>query len=256
MVERFRARYARGAPFREDRLLAKELGWEARPVLEALRAALRDVDPTSIAHHEGLALLTLLGRRAGRLGATPTAALGIVPALFTALGRQPTERELTALQALSLEGYVAGREERLVEEAARAAMEATPIVEVAPRCIAAFFAGLHEPEALGEIVERLGSLALRTDAAAVVVDVSRLLDPTPERAAEVLGADAAARMLGATCVFAGIGPWLEAARRTGVDERLIVSEPDFPSALKRALAAAGLAIRPTSRWRKLLGNDE
>lgn len=260
----FEARYVEGAPFREDRRIAGELAIETRPVIESLLAALSGegpIDVPSLEHHEALAMVTLLGRRAAALGATPTALVGLVPALiagFEAVGRPIPEHLHDPMRFVAFEGYVAGHDERLVQEGYVRAADAVPIVRVAPRCLALLVAGRHEAELLAEIVDRFGRELLAADAKAGIVDLAKLEDPSPDCAAEVFGADAAARMLGATCVFSGVSePWLEAARRARVPVELLTIEPDFGEALRRALSLCGLEIRRTS-WlpgpiRTLLG---
>lgn len=243
-VARFRERYAAGAPFREDRGLAPELGLEASPVLSALATAIaRGGDLSGPEHHEALAMVTLLGRRAGNLGATPTAALTLVPALAHALGPGGASLADGPLTALCMEGYVAGREERIREEAVQIARDAAPLGMLAERCAGLFLGGQLTAEAIAELVDRLGSLMLRSDAAAAVVDVGRLRSPDRERAAEVVAADGTARMLGARCVFVGLEPWLAELGPDALDRDLLLREPDLASGLRHALDLAGISLR-------------
>ena len=88
------------------------------------------------------------------------------------------------------------------------------------------------------------------DASACVVDLSGLLAPTPQHAAEVFGADIAARMLGATCVFSGPSKaWLDAAKQARVPLEVLMIEPTFDLALARALEIAGYTLRRAGRIR-------
>ncbi len=249
----FRDAYAEGCPFSEDRSLASELSLEAAPAIDALAFALdqnAQDDLSRIEHHEGLAMVTLLGRRAGALGATPTAAIHLVPAIVRALeagGRTVPEELSRPLTAMCFEGYVAAREEMLRVAQAAATVDNAAIVRIVPRCLALVLSGEHEPEVLSEVVERLGRLMLKHDAAAAVVDISRLEGPTKERAAEIFGAHGAARMLGATCVFAGASDdWLGAARDARVDLEMLTLEATFNDALKRALPLSGYELKTTS----------
>jgi hypothetical protein len=249
----FRLAYVEGCPFSEDRALAGELSLEAVPAIDALAFALdqnAEGDLSRIEHHEGLAMVTLLGRRAGALGATPTAAIHLVPALVNALsesGRKVPEELVRPLTAMCFEGYVAAREEGLREAQAAASIDNAAIVRLVPRGLGLILAGEHEEEVLAEIVERLGRKMLKHDAAAAVVDISRLEGATKERAAEVFGAHGAARMLGATCVFAGASqPWLDAAREARVDLDVLTLEPTFNDALRRALPLCGYELKTTS----------
>ena len=266
ILEAFRVRYRAGAPFRQDRELAEELVLEASPAVEALlfaQGAGAPDDAASLEHHEGLAMVTLLGRRAGTLGVTPTAALGLVNGLangFASVDRPLGVALLRALRAVFLEGYVAGREDLLNTAAAERAADAQAFVAVVPGCLALLLAGEQEADVIEEVVERFGRALLASDAKACIIDVSRLSSPTPDRAAEVLAADGAARMLGVSCVFVGTPePWIDAARGARVNTDLVVFEPTFEVALRRVLPLCGLQLRRTS-WlpgplKSLLGRD-
>jgi len=257
---RFRETYTSGAPFAQDRALAGDLSLEARPVLEALlfaSASGQGDDVHASEHREGLAMLTLLGRRAGVLGATPTAALAIVPALRAALEASSvalSPRVERALAAVCIEGYVAGREERIVREAADRAARTQTIVRVAPRCLALFLTGEHEAEALHAITDRLGRSLLADGAEVCVVDITGLERADPSCAAEVFAVDVTARMLGTLAIFTGVtDEWRRAAESARVPLELLTMEPSFEAGLKRALQRVDLEIRKPSRlfrsWR-------
>lgn len=253
ILEGLERRYATTTPYRQDRELAPELALEARPVVESLLIA-AEADPHERArvldHHEGLAMVTLLGRRAGMLGATPTAALGLVRALFASFEEVgcPVPAELyDDLVALCMEGFVAGREERLLDRTETVASEAQPIVRIADRVLLLFLCGTHPAERIEQVVDRFGRVMLQLEARAGLVDLSRLSDPTPDRAAEVFAAHSAARMLGADCIFTGVSDaWLGAAKEGRVDTELLAIEPSFEDALRRALAIGGWELRRTS----------
>jgi hypothetical protein len=248
--------YLRSASFVQDRACAAELAREAGPIVDSLlRSFARGVpdDASDHEHHEALAMTVLLGRRAGALGVTPTAMLAIVPALGEALASvgAPLGGKLTAvLGALALEGYVAAREERLVEVAAATAADAQPILKLAPRCLALVLSGEHEPERVRDVVETFGRALFKADALACVVDLTGLRGPSPQLAAEVFAADVGARMLGALCVFCGASPaWLEAATSARVPLEVLTIEPSFEAALARALEVAGYSLKPEGRLR-------
>jgi hypothetical protein len=249
----FRTAYLEGCPFREDRALAEELTLEAAPAIEALGFALDQNahgDLSRIEHHEGLAMVTLLGRRAGALGATPTAAIHLVPAIVRALdasGRKVPEALVRPLTAMCFEGYVAAREDAIESAQASAAIDNAAIVRFVPRGLLLILSGEHQPEVLSEIVERLGRQMLKHDAAAAVVDLTGLEGPNEERAIEVFGAHSAARMLGATCIFVGAtDAWLAAARAARVDVDMLTCDETFDDALRRALSLCGFELKTTS----------
>src|SRR5690606_34780894 len=145
-------------------------------------------------------------------------------------GAQPMAPAVArALEALLFEGYVAGRHESVVAEAEARAAAAVPILTLGPRCLALVPSGDLSANVLAGAVERFGVALLKSDARACVVDVSHLAVPSPERAAELFGADAAARMLGAPCFFAGASDaWLDAAREGRVPLEVLRFEPSFP----------------------------
>lgn len=249
LLARFREEYIARSPFREDRALADELLSEARPAAEALVMATDDTgdDLSSLEHYEGLAMVSLLGRRAAQLRATPTAALGIVPSLCAGLAEVGTALDVEAqgaMLAVCIEGYVAAREERLQHAHGDAMAEAVPLVRVAPKCVALFLSGDLDADHIAEIVDRFGRALLREDAAACIVSLGELTRASRERAAAVFGADAAARMLGCLCVFSDADEaWTDAARASGADLELLAIEATFEAALARALERCGLSIK-------------
>jgi hypothetical protein len=258
----FRERYLGGTPFKQDRDRVDELMLEARPVVEALRFALASDaagDLSRAEHREGLALVTLLGRRAGTLMITPTAAANLVPALaggFEEAGEAMPASLVAPLIALCFEGYVAARDDAADGVIRKRVIDSFGIVEVAPRVLALALAGEQEPEILAEAVDVFGRVLFERDARAAIVDIGRLQAPRADRAAEVFAAQQAAQMLGATIVF--VDPhdrWREVAARGRVDLDLVTVVPTFHAALAIALPSSDLALRPlplrTRLWRWL-----
>lgn len=240
---RFRRVFIEGAPFEQDRARAEELSLEARPAIDVLASSLRvgrGERADAIEHHEGLALVTLLGRRAGHLGVTPTAALALVPAITAALGRDVPDGLLRALHSVCLEGYVAGRDEALGEDSRRRLAQVQPILALGARCFALVLVGEHEAEALSAVVDRFARRLLQSDALVGIVDLENLLEPAPDRAAEVFGAHAAARMIGAQLIFSGASEaWLDAARKARVRFDEVQTTLRFSDAVQLAYRAAG-----------------
>ncbi|MEZ4254442.1 MAG: hypothetical protein R3A78_01810 [Polyangiales bacterium] len=253
VIARFRAAYEAGSPFREDRAQAEELATEARAVVDTVLETLGEGRDDASARGECLAMVTLLGRRSGSLGVTPTAGLSLVRALLSALAEEsvvvpaPFVREL---ESMALEGFLAGREERAEDEHKERLAGAHSVLDVAPGVLGVVLSGEMDAVRIASIVDRLGREMLRRNARACVVDLSGLVGETPDRASEVFNADVAARMLGAKCVFAGVSPaWLEAAREGRVTLEVLRMAPTFEAALAMALDGAGLSIRPKAlRW--------
>ena len=253
ILETFSERLALSSPYRTDRELARELSVEARPAISSLLVVAdceADERDRALDHHEGLALVTLLGRRAGVLGATPTAAVSIVPTLFEsfALAGAPLPSDLAHdLATLCVEGYVAGREERLVEDHEVAMAEAQCAATITQGVALLTLSGDLSAESLERTVDRFARSMLKADTKAAIVDMTRLEGAAPDRAAEVFGADAATRMLGVCCIFTGVSDaWLDAAREGRAAIDLITIEPTFDAALTHALRLAGWELRRVS----------
>ncbi|MEM9191445.1 MAG: hypothetical protein AAGF12_19895 [Myxococcota bacterium] len=245
----FHARYVAGAPFVQDRTLADELTLEAQPIIDALLFAQAEGAAGLDHHREALAMITLLGRRAAMLGATPTAGLALVPALgagFESAGRPLPPKMIDSLTSMCVEGYVAGRDDLTEAAMQRSAVDACSGVEIAPRLLALVLAGEPAPEVVAEVGERFGRQLHKRDAAGCIVDLSGLR-PTPPVAVEAFAIDESARMLGAHCIFVGVGEaWEAAAAEARVGRDLIRTEPTFADALRTLLPLVGLELRATS----------
>lgn len=250
IASRFGARFAEAVSLRLDRALAPELAIEARPVAEALVTGLRGaarVDVEDGALREAVALASLLGRRAGVLGATPSAAVAIVPCLIDAAEAEDARARalVEPLRAVCVEGYVAAREEALEARAARRAAEAIGVVDAAPGCVCVIVAGMHDAGELERAFDELGRGLLDRDARACLIDAGGLEAPDPEVARQLFALHATCAMLGVRCVFARVSDgWRVAAREAGLDLTDVSFAPDFASGLREALAAVGVDVRP------------
>lgn len=247
---RFGERFAARVALARDRERADALAIEARPVAEALLEGLSSaerVDAEANELREAIALASLLGRKAGDLDLTPTGALEVAPALVAAVAgeghAEASELEPT-LRAVCLEGYVAAREERLEERAARRAAEAIPVVELVPRCIVVLPSGLQSAEELERLADDVGRRLLDRDARACLVHAAGLREPDRERASQLFALQATCRMLGVRCVFSGVGPaWREAAEEAHLDLTDLHLAPTLSAGLGAALEACGYELR-------------
>jgi hypothetical protein len=180
MLRAFEQAYAAAVPFREDGALGADLTTEVRPVLEAL-ADIQGADGEP--RHEAYALLTLLGRRAGVLGATPSAALGLLAALLEGLasvGHRVAPGERDQLAMVLLEGYCVGRDERVTRGLKRANTDGQVWLRLAPRCYAGFLAGAVEADAAEQVLDAWARALLQHDARSCVLDVTRVQADHPE----------------------------------------------------------------------------
>lgn len=259
MRERFGERYRRSARFREDGALSDELTREAEPVLEALFLSFVPCSgPRAL--HESYALLTLLGRRAALLGATPGAALAIVDAVragLCAVGVEVTAEVASELSLVVVEGYCAARDELVTRELREAAARSQVAVRLGPRCVAVYLAGRHLESDLWPQLERLARGLLHEDTKSCLLDVSRLEVQHDPDVARALGRFCAlAGSLGVSTVISGADRALEEQfTRYRLSSETLCFSDDYDRAQALALATAGLQLKPRRRWARLLRSN-
>jgi hypothetical protein len=246
--------YERRAAFREDRLLGADLVEQGEPVLEALAEALQPADAPNEGH-EAAALLTLLCRRAGLNGATPTACHALVRALVAALEesavRVPPE-VAERLLTVAFEGYVLGRDERLDLAHQEYLARAQVGLELAPACRVLFLVGRCDEARLGEALDELSRTALHAEVLSCLVDISRL-ELADEELTRVL-CDRLATLLSLGPSLVVVVPEGERAaqlecHRAAISSARIVHS--FDEGARFALAAAGYELRKgRRRWPK------
>lgn len=251
MLAAFRSRFQRCAPFREDLLLLSDLEEQVRPVFDALS------DPKPEAHgepdHEALALLTLLSRHAGLLGATPSAAHGLGRAIEAGLLAGETGHGADAIEQLFLvilEGYTAGREERVTRDHKRAAVKALHLLPLAPHAALLVLLGELDADELAPRVEELERELLRRDLQVLLLDVSGLTFAGDEVPRLVLGLLATARSLGCHAVCVG---WAEHDPQSWpLPSAELERAPSFEEGLSRALSQVGVELKTRRRWTRPL----
>lgn len=263
-AESFRAACA----LEDDAALAEDLATEARPAAHALRDALlaTEEDPAAfephrLDHHEGMAMIHLLGRRAAIVGASPGAATLLTDRLAEVLGTH-TGRALPAafveaLRGACVEGFVRGHEETLRERFESQAAEALIAAPLAPGCWWLSLAGAHAAETIAERSRAFGRELFGAEARAAVLNLRGLSPVDRGMAAAVLEALAAGQTVGAEVHLAGVDDaWAPLLGDLGAPADQLHAEPQ--AALRAALAAAGHEIRPRlgARLRKLLGNPQ
>lgn len=250
--ERFRASVAQRVPLRAA--FVESLVHEARPAVHALLFAVdtdRATDPCSLEHHETTAMLTLLGRAFALDAATPTAAMLVVPLLLEAFrGEGVTVPHVLdgPLQSVFVEGYVRGREERIAQESERLAAGRVGAEPLVPGVAWLSLRGAFTAEALTEVLDETLRGLLRADAAACVVAVSGLEEPSTT-IARLLGSFAqTAQGIGAKVRFIGDAAAFAPAIAT-IEERELRPEitADAARATTAALEDAGYALRRVTR---------
>ncbi len=250
MVAAFSHCYRQSVPFQEDRALGPDLAEQVRPVFDAFS----DPKPESgaDADHEGLALLTLLSRRAGLLGATPTTVLALEAALQDGLrvGEAALEpRAAAQLRMVILEGYVAGRDERNTRELRLAAVSGLALVPLAAQAFALIAAGRFEADDISPRLEELERELLRADARALLLDLTRLVYLSDEVPRVLCGVLATARSLGVHAFVCGLEEHaISAWQQAGFSELDVNRSSTFEQALPKVLSAIGLELKPRRRW--------
>jgi hypothetical protein len=259
-IERFRALLEEaqpatgGVPIRE--LVAQAAA--VLPLLDELPAtdsAAGVLD--SFAFRECFTALTWLGRRLALLDLTPTSTIQIVE-LALAANDPAAQRSAGSFErratAAAIEGFVMGREERVLQLAEDRAAKTLKPVRLDDGVLALFISGVHNPTVLSECIDALGRAMLDTGAHAAIVDLSQLGEPNRERVAAMLSADEVTRMLGGVCFFTGLDwRWKEVARRSHIAlEELRI----MPSVAEALAAARNQPRRPSERthlkWESLL----
>ncbi len=250
MLATFRQHFEESVPFKEDRALAADLAEQARPVFEALSEPVLGVG--SEPDHEALALLNLLSRRAGLLGATPAAALGLCRGIEAAL--EGAEQSLAAsavdqLALVILEGYVAGRDERVSGELRRAAADGLALLPIGRAAFALIAAGYLQADDLTPRLEEIERELLRADARALVLDVRTLRYQGDDVPRLFCGLLITSRSLGVSAFVCGIEahdarPWLDA----GLAEIEVERVATFDQGLSKALASVEIELKARRRW--------
>lgn len=233
------------------------------PLLSELPAEKRaGQDFDSFEFRECFTVLTLLGRRLALLDLTATSAISVVEhglravdAIADPRTRKFEERAIAA----SVEGFVIGREERVVELAnERAARDLRPL-RIDDAVFGLFISGVHEPAVLSDRVDALGRAMLDADVERAIVDLSQLGEPNRDRAVAIFSADEVAKMLGGRCFFVGLDArWKAAAADARIPLDALDVLPSVGDALEAAAAhanhsAGGRISRWRTRLRRLLG---
>lgn len=245
----FCSAYVAAVTLDEDRAAAEELAREATPALEALRRWVQ-MDPAAqdnLLRSEALAMVSLLGRRAARLGISPSAALALVEGLMASVANAglPLEAAARSLRAVCLEGYVAASAERVQELRASQWVEQQAMVEFVAHGLLLLPSGISEPAQLSELGERFVRALFRHEARVGWMDLSALAEPSAARAGALLGIREGTAMLGCGCVFSGVGPaWQAAFSEACEDPTILILEPSFDAGLSRALGIVAHEVRP------------
>lgn len=259
LVEAFEKRWSDAVAFGSDRALAPEIASEARPAIHALHFALameNTDDEGSLDHHEGLAMVSLLGRRAALLGASPSALRRLVPALVEVFPSTP-HAYAEHLADAALEGFVRGKEEALLAAAAENAAKSLVLFEAVPGVFVFVLAGEHDADALQARAEDIGRELFSREASACVIAMAHLEACTRSRAAAVLDVYESARLVGAYAVLTGATPgWRALFSELPVHDLELADT--FYEGFERALSHTGSTLRPRfdARLRKLLGKRE
>ncbi|MEO0323136.1 MAG: hypothetical protein AAF447_09280 [Myxococcota bacterium] len=244
LLTRWSARYAARAATEADAALVASFGDEARPAASSLHFATATetaLDAAALAHHEALAMLTLLGRRLALLGLSPASAGQGVPALMDAwegAGTPLPAALADALGAAFVEGFVRGHGERDRERWLEGLRAHQPFLTPEPGVCLWVAVGDLDAARLAERGEAFARDVHRKGARAAIVDLRALPAPSPRRLAAVADALEALAMLGVSCLLLAEPCWHDTAPPGGA-LRVV-------STLAEALAA--VPPRRRSRW--------
>lgn len=194
---------------------------EVVPFVEAaMRAENRALDEPAWSEARSMAWLL-----AYRMGDQNFAPLGLVAALHAWRETVATEwaaRACDDAQALILDGYARGREDRARTELQQSLAEALPVVQLSPSAVVAVAAGPLDADSARKIAERTGQLMLRADAKAALVDLSGLIDADVSVLAELGAISTSARMLGAALVVCAPDKLVEKVKESGHFDDVVV----------------------------------
>jgi anti-anti-sigma regulatory factor len=257
----FRAELEGSLPFREDAALLRALIVDVPAALSALRSGyLASDQPCTGASRgllsEGFSLFSLLCRRAGLLGATPTACLALARAALAALkseGLVLTAACADDLAVVAVEGFSAGRDE-LRERALRTiARESQVLVTLAPRCFALFLAGSLLHEQLERLLDDWARQLFRADTRSVLLDISRLHEAGEDSARAIVAFASTLTGIGvALCLYEPTERFAAWFHKLDLSGRGARHSREPGEALARTLAAAGYELRTRGRLGELI----
>ncbi|MEZ4408861.1 MAG: hypothetical protein R3A52_20670 [Polyangiales bacterium] len=187
---------------------------EAVPFVEAaMRAEGRELDDP--AWTEARSMAWLLAYRMGDQGFAPLGLAAAVQAWREALSTEWASRACDDVQALLLDGFSRGREDRARHELQRGLAAALPVVQLGPKLVVAVAAGPLDADGAQAVAERAGQLMLRADAKAALLDLTGLADPDAAVMAELGAVANSARMLGAALVVSAPDAVAQRAKESG-----------------------------------------
>ncbi|MBL8600563.1 MAG: hypothetical protein JNK72_01435 [Myxococcales bacterium] len=219
--ERRRAVFDEFVPFLEAAARA-----EAEPHVEAL-------------WHEARSLVYLFAYRLADQGFRALTVSAAVSA-WAAKTEGLAPLRLGEVNALVLDGYAQGREDRLKSALYEALCEDLPVLRLAPGVVLACAAAKLDPEAARALADRVGRLMLRLEAKALIFDLSGLREPSEGVFLELLSVASTARMLGVTVITVGHDEGAAAARsESSIQTEHWVHARSHPEALALALGRTG-----------------
>ncbi len=192
--------------FRDERHSIDALVAEAMPFVEsAQRASMDERGAASDAWREARSFAWLLAYRLGDQAWPAPVVSAIGPAWRDAVNNEWSRALADEVQALLLEGYARGREERARTEAQKGLAAALPVAEIAPGLVLVVAAGLLDADGATALADRASSFLLRRDAKAVLLDIGGLVQPVSAVLVELWAIASSARMLGVRTIVSGVG---------------------------------------------------
>ncbi len=198
---------------------------------------------------EARSLAWLFAYRLGDQSLPPLAATAALFAWRDVVGDAEARATLEGVLPLVLDGYARAREDRARSELQRSLGEALPVTVAAPGLVLSIAAGPLDADAARALADRTGHLMLRSEARAVIADLTGLTDPDAATVSELWAITSSAKMLGAVAVVIGEStPLLTALEGADVKTDGVGRAPTLSAALDALARTHGLSFAPQDNW--------
>lgn len=204
---------------------------------------------TSAVTPEARSLAWLFAYRLGDQSLPPLAATAALFAWRDVVGEAAARATLDAVLPLVLDGYARAREDRAKSALQRTLGDALPVTEAAPGLVLTIAAGPLDADAARALADRTGHLMLRSEAKAVIADLTGLAEPDAATVAELWAITSSARMLGAVAMIVGESTSLTTALE-GADVKTdgVSRAPTLAAGIDSLARTHGLSFTPHDNW--------
>jgi anti-anti-sigma regulatory factor len=223
---------------------------ELVPFIESVARAEASPEVPSL-WQEARSLVYLFAHRLADQGYTPLALSSALTVWRDASRRDLARPHADEVQALLLDGFARGREDATRSALQRHLGAHLPVARLVPGVVLAVAAGPLDAENARALADRAGTLLLRDEGRAAVLDLSGLDDPEPAVLAALWALVSSAQMLGAAVVTVGHAVLVRAALAEGTLHEAPHAVVDtLPEAVACALDLVGLRLAPAQTLRR------